>query len=165
MNRLFVITGLVILVIALVFLNQGINKSGVSDDAAAPPPAAARTRPSPAAAPGPAASTALPAEQAVGNPATATHHIVIGWSYNDTNQQKPNALNAPIQAVQTYVQQNGGKVSAEIVNVDVPAADRSPAAQGAAANGVFVDGKPVFKGDIASVPAPTLLKAIQAATK
>ena len=167
MNRLFVIAGLVILVVALVFLNQGIKKAGVSDDDNAPPPAAAKTTAAkpPTAPSSAAAPTALPAEQTVGNPATAKHHVLIGWSYNDTNQQKPQALTAPIQAVQNYVQQTGGRVSAEIVNTDVPAADRSPAARGVTGNGVFVDGKPVFRGDISTAPPSQVMGAVGAATK
>ena len=168
MNRFFVIAGLVILVVALVFLNQGIQKSGLPDSDDAPPPAAAQTATptakAPAASPSAASAAALPAEQTVGNPATAKHHVFIGWSYTSSNQQKPQTLSAPLQAIQTYVQQNPG-TAAEIVNTDVPAADRSPAARAVAANGVVVDGKPVFQGDVSSVPTPVVVKAIQAATK
>jgi hypothetical protein len=169
MNRLFVIAGLAILIVALVFLNQGIKKTGLSDDDAAPPPAsAAQSAPAPKTAPGPPASPApagLPAEQTVGNPATAKHHIVVGWSYNEANQQKPDSLTTPLQAVQSYVQKSGGSVSAEIVNTDVPASDRSPAAQAVAGNGVFVDGKPVLKGDVSSTPPQKVIGAIQSAAK
>ena len=161
MNRLFVIAGLVILVVALVFLNQGIKKSGLPDNDDAPPPASAQTAPPPSKLPAPAGPAALPAEQTVGNPATAKHHIVVGWSYNPTNQQKPETLNAPLQAIQSYVQKTGGSVSAEIVNVDVPASDRSPAA----GNGIIVDGKPVFTGDLSTASSPKVIGAIQAATK
>jgi hypothetical protein len=169
MNRLFVIAGLAILIVALVFLNQGIKKTGLSDDDTAPPPAstahpapAARTAPGPPSSPAPAG---LPAEQTVGNPATAKHHIVVGWSYNEANQQKPQSLVTPLQAVQSYVQKSGGSVSAEIVNTDVPASDRSAAAQSVAGDGVFVDGKPVFKGDVSSAPPQKVVGAIQSATK
>lgn len=169
MNRLFVIAGLVILVVALVFINQGVNKSGQPDhDHDAPPPAAA-AKPVPAAnrpAPPPAVTTAdLPAEQTVGNPTTAKHHVVIGWAYSDANQQKPDTLTVPLQAVQDLVKKSGGTVSAEIVNVAVPVSDRSPAAQGVAGSGVFVDGKPVISGDISSASPQQVVGAIQAATK
>lgn len=170
MNRLFVIAGLVILVVALVFLNQGIKKSGLPDDDDAPPPAAAAKAPPPAApkaaSTGPATSPAvLPDEQTVGNPATAKHHILVGWSYTDTNQSKPETLAAPLQAIQGYVQRSGGSVSAEIVNVDVPAGDRSPAARTVAGSGVFVDGKPVVSGDLSRTPPQQVVGAIQAAAK
>ena len=168
MNRLFVGAGLVILIIALVFLNQGIKKSGLSDSDAAPPPSASTTpvAPPPQSAPsGPSAPAALPAEQTVGSPATAKHHILVGWSYNEINQQKPETLSGPISAIQAYAKQTGGSVSAEIVNVDVPPADRSPAAQAVPGDGVFIDGKPAFKGDISTAPPPQIMGAIQAATK
>ena len=169
MNRFFVIAGLVILVVALIFLNQGIQKSGRPDSNDAPPPAAqtaASAKPSapPAAAPGSTPAATLPAEQTVGNPATAKHHIQVGWSYTGSNQQKPQTLTAPLQAIQTYVQQHPG-TAAEIVNTDVPAADRSPAARSVSGNGVFVDGKPILNGDVSRVSPPMVLKAIQAATK
>ena len=165
MNRLFVIGGLVILVVALVFINQGVNKAGQPDhDDDAPPPAA---KPAPAApavkvpamTPS-AASTELPAEQTIGNPATAKHKIVVGWSYS--GQQTPEA---PIKAIQDYAKQTGGSVSAEIVNTDVPASDRSPAAQAVTGNGVFVDGKPVVQGNLSATPPQQVIGAVQAATK
>lgn len=166
MNRLFVIAGLVILVVALVFINQGINKAGQPDhDDDAPPPAA---QSAPASAPTklPATATSdLPAEQTVGDPATAKHKIVVGWSYNEANQQKPDTLAGPIKAIQGYAQKTGGTVSAVIVNTDVPASDRSPAARSVAGNGVFVDGKPVVKGDVSAAPPQQVLGAVQAAIK
>ena len=166
MNRLFVIAGLVILVVALVFINRGINKAGQPDhDDDAPPPAA---QPAPAKTPAklPATATSdLPAEQTVGSPATAKHKITVGWSYNEANQQKPDTLAGPIKAIQDYTQKTGGSVSAVIVNTDVPASDRSPAAQAVTGNGVFVDGKPVIKGDVSQTPPQQVLGAVQAATK
>ena len=60
---------------------------------------------------------------------------------------------------------SGGSVSAEIVNTDVPASDRSPAAQAVAGNGVFVDGKPVVAGNLSATPPPQVIGAVQAATK
>ena len=166
MNRLFVIAGLAILIVALVFINRGVNKAGLPDhDEDAPPPAA---KSAPAQPPTKLPSTAtndLPAEQTVGNPATAKHKIVVGWSYNEANQQKPNTLDAPIKAIQDYAQKTGGSVSAVIVNTDVPASDRSPAAQAVTGNGVFVDGKPVVKGDVSQAPPQQVLGAVQAATK
>ena len=169
MNRLFVAAGLAILIAALVFLNQGIKKTGLPDrgDDAPPPQKAAQTAPTPkAAALPPLISPAtLPAEQTVGNPATAKHHIVVGWSYNENNQQKPASLTTPLQAVQDYVAKSGGTASAVIVNTDVPASDRSPAAQSITANGVLVDGKPVITGDVSATPPQKVVGAIQAAAK
>lgn len=166
MNRLFVIAGLVILVVALVFINQGINKAGQPDHDDDAPPPAAQSAPAKAPTKLPATATAdLPAEQTVGNPATAKHKIVVGWSYNEANQQKPDTLAGPIKAIQDYAQKTGGSVSAVIVNTDVPASDRSPAAQAVTSNGIFVDGKPVVKGDVSAAAPQQVLGAVQAATK
>lgn len=168
MNRLFVVAGLAILIAALVFLNQGIKKTGQPDSDDAPPPqTAAQTAPAPkAAALPPSISPAtLPAEQTLGDPATAKHHIVVGWSYNENNQKQPASLAQPLQAVQEYVARSGGSTSAVIVNTDVPASDRSPAAQAVTGNGVSVDGKPVIMGDVSAAPPQKVVGAIQAAAK
>jgi len=167
MNRLFVIAGLVILVIALVFLNQGINKFGQPDPDDAPPPpqaAAPSAKPAPAT-PVSATPSALPAEQTVGNPAAAKHHITVGWAYTDKSQQNPAALSAPIQQLQEYAQKSNGAVSLEIVNTDVPAADRSAPARAVTGNGVFVDGKQVVSGDLTAVPPQKLIGEVAAAAK
>lgn len=165
MNRLFVVTGLVILIVALVFINQGIKKAGVPDhDEDAPPPAAKSAPAAPVKLPSTIAND-LPAEQAVGNPVAAKHHITVGWSYSNASQQKPETLTAPIKAIQDYAQETGSRVSVEVVNTEVPASDRSPAARSVTGNGVFVDGKPVFKGDVSSASPQQIVGAIQAATK
>lgn len=169
MNRLFVIVGLAILIAALVFLNQGIKKTGQADTSGDAPPPQAAAQPAPAqkaAVLPPSISPAtLPAEQILGNPATAKHHIVVGWSYNENNQKQPASLTTPLQAVQDYVAKSGGSASAVIVNTDVPASDRSPAAQAVTANGVMVDGKPVINGDVSATPPQKVIGAIQAAAK
>lgn len=169
MNRLFVVAGLAILIAALVFLNQGIKKTGLpdKDDDAPPPQAASQAKPAPKAAalPPTVSPATLPAEQTVGNPATAKHHIVVGWSYNENNQKQPASLTTPLQAVQEYVAKSGGTASAVIVNTDVPASDRSPAAQAVAANGIAVDGKPVITGDVSATPPQKVVGAIEAAAK
>ena len=166
MNRLFVIAGLAMLVVALVFLNQGINKSGQPDTDDAPPPApkaAPAARPAPA--PPSAASTAPPAEETVGSPATAKHHVTVGWAYTGTTGQNPTALSASLQQLRDYAQKSNGTVSLEVVNTDVPAADRSAAAKSVAGPGVFVDGKPVVTGDLAAEPPQKVLGAVAAAAK
>ena len=166
MNRLFVGGALVILIVALVFINQGVKKSGTPDhDEDAPPPQSAPAAQKPAVkVPGMASTAAdLPAEQTVGNPASAKHKIVVGWSYNKTSQQKPETLAAPLKAIQEYAQKTGSSVV--IVNTDVPVSDRSPAAQAVTGNGVFVDGKPVVAGDLSAKPAQEVVGAVQAAAK
>ena len=170
MNRLFVVAGLAILVAALVFLNQGIKKTGQpdTDDDAPPQQTAAQSAPAakkPAALPPSISPATLPAEQTLGNPATAKHHIVVGWSYNENNQKQPASLTTPLQAVQSYVAKSGGSASVVIVNTDVPASDRSPAAQAVTANGISVDGKPVITGDVSAAPPQKVVGAIQAAAK
>jgi len=159
MNRLFLIVGVGIAIVALLLLNEGIKKAAPTDEdlqkqaqqesqKAAPPPA-----PKPSAPVKTATVTPnLPAEETVGDPATAKHHIQVGWVYDEANQANPQTLTLPLQAVRDYVQGSGGMSSAEIVNLDVPAEDRSPAAQGVMELGIIVDGKPVITDNLSSKP-------------
>ncbi len=168
MNRLFVGAGLVILIVALVFINQGVKKAGLPDhDEDAPPKSAPAAPAAPAAkVPGMTPTGAeLPAEQTIGSPATAKHKVVVGWSYSAANQSKPEALAAPLKAIREYAQKSGGAVSVQIVNTDVPAADRSPGAPAVSGSGVFVDGKPVVSGDLSARPPQEVVTAVQAAAK
>lgn len=160
MNRWFLILGVGILIAALAFLNQGIKKAAPTDadlqqaqQQSQPPAPAAPPRPAAPLKPS-ASPAALPAEETVGDPATATHHIRVGWVYDEANQAKPETLTGPLQAIRDYASHSGGTVSAEIVNLDVPAADRSPAARVVTAPGVVVDNKTLFNGSISETPMP-----------
>ncbi len=173
MNRLFLIVGIVILIAALAFLNQGIKKASPTDaDLEQQAQQAAQAKSQPAAAPAANASQqsaltdALPAEETVGNPATAQRHIQVGWVYDEANQANPEILKGPLQAIRDYVNRSRGGVSAEIVDLDVPAEDRSPAAQAVRDLGVAVDGQPVMPGNFSEmhVTVPDITKALDAAT-
>ena len=172
MNRWFLIAGVGLLIAALVFLNQGIKKDSPTDEdlqqqarqaqADAQKVAPKQAAPSP---PG-AAPAALPADETVGDPAKAQHHVLVGWSYDEADQANPAILNGPLQVVRDYVNKSGGSVSAEIVNLDIPIADRSPAAKAVTVPGVVVDGKPVMPGQFSAmhVTASGIRKALDAAT-
>jgi len=161
MNRLFLMIGVGIAVVALLFLSQGIKKASPSDadlqkqaqedaqkNAPPTPPA-----PPPSAAAKLAADTGVqPSEETVGDPAAARHHISVGWVYDEANQAQPETLAAPIQAVRDIVTKSGGKLSAEIVNLDVPIEDRSPAAQKIVDLGVSVDSHEIFADNPSSRP-------------
>lgn len=174
MNRLYLIAGVLILIVALVFLSQGIKKASPTDEdlqqqaqqeaqkeqqQKTPPAPSAPTKPSLAA------SSVLPAEETVGNPAAAQHHIQVGWVYDEADQKSPELLTGPLGAIREYVNRSGGKVSAEIADLDVPAEDRSPAAQAVTDLGVSLDGNPVLPGSFSErpVPAGEISKALDAA--
>ena len=162
MKRVLIIAGLVFLAAALVFLNQGLKKSAVPDhdeeeqaqQSKAPPPPPAPID----------AKTVPSSEETVGDPKTARHHIEAGWVYDEGNQQKPETLTVALQEIREYVGKSGGIASAEIVNLDVPVEDRSPAARTVTELGIFVDGKPISTGNISSIPFPSdhLIEALQA---
>lgn len=163
MNRLLVIAGLIFLAAALVFLNQGVKKSAVSDH---DEDEQAQKTQKPPSTPGDPAAV-LPPEETVGDPATARHHIEAGWVYDEANQLKPETLTVPIQKIREYVSKSAGIASAEIVNLDVPVEDRTPAAQAVTALGVRVDGHPISTENLSRVPFPSdhLIEALQAPTK
>ena len=144
------IVGLVLLIVALVFLSQGVKKAGPSEHEVEAQEQAHQATPPPGAATGPStgdAAAALPPEQTVGDPATAKHRMTVGWVYTEQNQPNTGALAEAIRRISGYAGK-GGTVSAEIVNLDVPPEDRSPAAQAVTTWGVTLDGRPVFEGDL-----------------
>ena len=151
MKRGLVIVGLILLGAALVFLNRGVKNSALPDHDE--DEQAQQTQPAqkPPSAPG-SPRTVLPPEETVGNPATATHHIAVGWVYDEENQRKPETLDAALQAVRDYVARSGGAASAEIVDLDIPAEDRSPAAQGVTELGIVLDNQPVYRGSLSKIP-------------
>ncbi len=153
MKRLLVIVALVLLGGALVFLNQGVRRSALPDrdEDEQAQQAAATAAPKSDTAPTDLKGV-LPPEETVGNPADAAHHIEVGWVYDEANQQKPETLNVPLQAIRDYINHSGGVAAAEIVNLDVPAEDRTPAAQAVTALGIRVDGKPLVTGNVSELP-------------
>jgi hypothetical protein len=172
MNRLYLIAGVLILIVALVFLSQGIKKASPTDEELQQqaqqdaqkvqkkaPPAPVPVKPALTA------SSVLPAEEMVGNPATAQHHIQVGWIYDEADQKSPEILTGPLGVIRDYVNKSGGADSAEIVDLDVPTEDRPPAAQAVTDLGVSVDGNPVLPGNFSEmhVKAPDITKALDAA--
>ena len=158
MNRFMVIAGLVILGTAVVFLGRGVNQNAVPEPGDDDPPKQSQQKTPPKTAAPSAVSTAEvarnPAEETVGNPATAKRHLLVGWVYDEGNEAKPETLDAPLQAVRDYAQRSGGTVSAEIVDLDVPAEDRSPAAQAVIDLGVTLDGQTLTDGNPSDAPGP-----------
>jgi len=154
MNRLLIILAIGIAIVALFFLNQGIKKASPTDEdlqqaqeaaqKAAPPPSA----PTPTPTPIPAhVQQTLLVEETVGDPNTALHHLEVGWIYDEATLAHPEILKAALQKIRNYVQQSQGTTSAEIVDLDVPVEDRSPAARKVQFLGVLLDGKLIDKGD------------------
>jgi len=165
-KRLLVVAGLVCLGLLLVFLNRGLKNSAAPDkdeDKQAQQSKPAQKAPSPPIDP----KAVLAADETVGDPAKAVHHIQAGWVYDEDNQKKPETLAVAVQKIHYYVQKSGGIASAEIVDLDVPAEDRPPAAQTVTQLGVSVDGTPVSTGNLSSGPFPDdgLLRVLESPAK
>ena len=160
-NRVLIGGGLAVLVGALVFLNQGVKKAAVPehDEEAAAQAKKAPTTPV-------KADAVLASEETVGDPA-AKHHITVGWIYTYATFSHPEGLAVPLQAVRDVVKNSGGIASAEIVNLDVPLEERSPAAQTVTDLGVSVDGKTLFDSNPGDTPVPaqTVMEQIVQAMK
>lgn len=138
MKRFAPILGILILVGMLALLNRNINKAG-SGDGAPPPPDAAKKSTSAAATPAVNAADPLPPEITLGS-LTAPTKITVGWVYDTANQPNPAALTAVIDAVKQRVNASNGALSAEIVNLDMPASELSPQAAAVTGLGVAVNG-------------------------
>ena len=162
-KRILLVVGVIFLGAILVFLNQGLKKSAApdvdEDEQAQQSKAVAVKTPPPPIDP----KTVLAADETVGNPAKAIHRIQAGWVYDENNQKKPETLAIAIQRIHYYVEKSGGIASAEIVDLDVPAEDRTPAAQGVTKLGISVDGVPVSSGNLSGEPFPdeSLLRALK----
>lgn len=162
MNRLLVIGGVVLLLIALVFLNQGMKKAARPDHDEDEQAQTQQAKvPAASSAQGTPGSVPLP-EEALGDPATARYRLQVGWVYDEANQKKPETLTAPLQTIRDYVQHSGNLVSAEIVDLDVPVEDRSPAAQTVTELGIHVNGQTIHAGNLSQSPEqiPRALSAL-----
>ncbi len=180
MKRWFWAALLIILVVAFVFLKQGVHRSSLTDaqeqqmakeaqiaqadkaeaaakQAAATHPASPTTDASP--------DTTLPAEEVIGDPATARHHIEVGWIYEDTDVVNSGKLKAALAEVRTFAQKNGGTVSAVMVDLDVPTEDRSPAARSVTNLGVEVDGISIHAENPSLPPATALTEVLSSTIK
>lgn len=138
MKRFVPIIAILVLVGMLALLTRTINKSAGSDEDRPPPPAATKAPAPPAL---PSAADPLPPEITLGNPATAQDKVTMGWVYDSANQADPTALAQAIDAVKQRAAASGGKVSAEIVNLDVPGDELSPQAQSVTGLGVAINGE------------------------
>ncbi len=135
MKRFAPLLAILVLIGVLAILNKNINKGVAGDEETPSPPApAAKTATTPASDP-------LPPEITLGNPATAQYKITVGWIYDSATQPDSTALTQAIDAVKQRVTASGGKVSAEIVNLDVPADELSPQAASVTGLGVAVNGE------------------------
>lgn len=169
MNRfIFPVIIVAVLGYALFSLNGGMSKNARSSDddesqqqsqqsnsqkPATPPPPS-----TPAASPaGQSASLSVtPDEVVVGDPSKAKYKIVAGWAYDPANQANSAQLDATVKSLQSMAQSSNGKVSVQIVDVDVPDASRSTATKGIHDLGITVNGKPATSdnlGEGASTPA------------
>lgn len=146
MKRLLPIVAAVLLVIVLIFVKGSLDKTAPPDQDDDAPQTSQK-----ASAPPPAASgqeTGLLPEEFIGA-SGAKYQYTVGWYYDEINQPNTKPLEDALQAVKTVVNQSDGQASAEIVDIDVPLQDRSPAAQAVTEPGITLNGvmKPVSSGN------------------
>lgn len=141
MKRILPFVIVAALIIALVYVNRGINRTDGVTSAAAQN--AAKAAPPPSAPAASADSDILQPEQTIGNPAAAKTKITVGWIYDETTQPNSTSLIAALKAVEDFAQRSSGAVSAEIVDLDVPPTDRSPESAGLTSLGIQLNGKQI----------------------
>ena len=137
MRQGVLIVSVIILVAALAMLNNGIHKVAPTDqEANTPPPtqkaASTVTTPLPPLAP----------EEAIGDPARAKYRITVGWRYDTVNQADPSQLIQSVDVARQFAKRSSSMVAMEIVDLDVPPANRSPAARAVKTLGITINGKP-----------------------
>ena len=143
MRQVGLIAGVLLLIAALALLNNGIGKNAQPDDDDDSGKQAQAKKAPPPPAPASGAQDAIPPEQTVGNSTTAKYHVTVGWVYDAHNQAAPAALSHALDAVRQIALAHTNTVAAEIVNLDVPAEARSPAARAVGTLGVTVNGSPL----------------------
>lgn len=147
MKRFAPLLGILVLIGLLALLNKDMNKNAGRDNDDAPPdPAAASPRPA-ATKITTTAQDPLPSEITLGNAATAQYKVTVGWVYDRTNQPDPAALAQAIDTVKQGVAASGGRLSAEIVNLDMPPDELSPQAQAVTELGVAINDGPRVSGE------------------
>lgn len=169
MKRLIPLVIGLLLIAALILVNHSIGKNAkpdVDDDDAQTQSTQKTDAPKPAPATPSAPGSELTPELTVGNPATAKYKITVGWVYDETTMLNPQPLLQVIQVVQKAAQDSGGAASAEVVNLDVPAADVSPTAASVSGLGVAVNGTSIGPSAIPGeegLTAEALAKSLTAA--
>lgn len=137
MKRSIPIIAVVVLVILLVFVKSSLDKAVPSDHAEDKTQTSQKSSTPPSTASG--LETELLPEEFIGS-AGAKYKFTIGWYYDEVNQPNPKPLQDALQAVKQTVMGSDGQASAEIVDVDVPVQDRSPAAQAVTEPGIALNG-------------------------
>ena len=138
MRRVGLIAGVLVLVGALAFLNNGIRKNAPSehdeDQASAQP-----QHPQSAQAP----ATPPPPEEIIGSPSAAKYKVTVGWVYDAATQANPAALAQTLDVARKFAMAHKNKVSLVTADLDVPPEERSPAARAVTQQGFTLNGKPL----------------------
>ena len=149
MKYVAIVAGLIVLIGALFFLNQGIKHNALTDedetaqDQAAQVAAAAKPQ-SAASVSAVSGTYTLPAEQTVQDPSKAKTKITVGWVYDEVNQPHPEALNGVLDYLRHAADASSGSVSLEIVNLDAPKEELSGNAASVTDLGIAINGKSLF---------------------
>jgi len=177
MRRLFPIFLIAVLIGALYMVNQGISKNATKDhDEDEQQQEQKSDKPAPKSGGETGAHDMLPAEITIGNPATAKYKVTLGWVYDENVLHNQAMVGQLIGSLQQWAQAGGDKVYMEIVNLDMPAEDLSPAAAQVPGLGVTINGSSIVKvnghstdlsGNILSsnMNPPSLMSAITGAAR
>jgi len=141
MKRVGLIVSVLILIVALTYLNNGISRNTRPDDDDAPPQKTQAQNPPPAKPPTRTLTNPPPPEERAGA-ATAPYKISVGWQFDAANQADSTALVQALGAVQQFAAIHKN-TSVEIVNTDVPLEQRSPSARSVKSEGIAVNQRPL----------------------
>jgi hypothetical protein len=169
MKRLIPLFIGILLIGVLALVNHSISKTAKPDNDDDDSQAQTTTKTSPpktVPVPPAALGSGLMPELTLNDPTKAKYKVTVGWVYDEKTMADPQPLMQAIQVVQKLAQASGGTISAEIVDLDLPASEVSPNAAsvtglGVAVNGVSV-GPSVIPGED-GLTADLLTKSLSAA--
>ncbi len=140
--RTVLITALLLLIVALAFLNDRINTTS-SSGRQKPSAAALQTLPGKLSGHDmeTALATDLQPEVTVNDPATADFRVTVGWVFDDSSQPDPTALIRALQTIKRFAGMTFGRMSVQTVDLDVPMQNRSPAARKLTRLGMAINGQ------------------------
>jgi hypothetical protein len=141
MKRNVILCVLVIAAFGVLYaLNQKMDAP--STPTAASPAAAAPKKSAPPAKAVLDATDPVPPEITVGDPNMAKVRVSVGWDYDAVNEADKSALVDAVSALRDAAVKSNGAISLEIVDLDTPSTELSPAAAGVSAIGLTIQGPP-----------------------
>jgi hypothetical protein len=160
-RKLAVGVGVVVLIVALAFVNRLVNGPD-AQSSAPPPPAPSKPLPPGGMSRTTGPSGEVPTELTIGNPSTAKLRVTLGFTADESVEEHTEVANQAIQAAVAWAKSHPGD-SLQVVCVDIPPSLRADPSTANAPIGIAVNGSPISgsTGNIGSgLQAPQVAQAL-----